>query len=173
MRRADGSRSETRPIIRHDLFQLESVFQPAFCQRLVAVVSDRRCPQHIDLEQPLGQFGNTDIYNFYSSGEEVLRENADPPSGVLGGVATEIVKLQIGRACRLAFMFGSGRKRAKALRARGLVHWQHTWRLEIQLLLARSSGIPLSPTSMNDMPNSTLQSQPMFSLNSSSEQFSA
>jgi hypothetical protein len=38
----------------------------------------------------LGNLGNVDIYNFYSSGEEVLREyDSDPPSTVLGGVVTE------------------------------------------------------------------------------------
>jgi hypothetical protein len=41
----------------------------------------------------LADFRNTDTYNFYSSGEEVLRNyNVDPPAGVLRGTATEIVE---------------------------------------------------------------------------------
>ena len=40
----------------------------------------------------LGNLGSVDIYNFYSSGEEVLREDIDdPPSTIIGSGAQEVV----------------------------------------------------------------------------------
>jgi hypothetical protein len=40
----------------------------------------------------LGNLGNVDIYNFYSSGEEVLREDPDdPPSTIIGSGEQEVV----------------------------------------------------------------------------------
>lgn len=40
----------------------------------------------------LGNLGNVDIYNFYSLGEEVLREDPDdPPSSILGTVGQEVI----------------------------------------------------------------------------------
>src|SRR5208282_5357925 len=44
----------------------------------------------------LANLRNVDVYNFYSSGEEVLREDpADPPAGVLGGGLSELLNYWI------------------------------------------------------------------------------
>ena len=44
----------------------------------------------------LGNLGSVDIYNLFSSGEEVLRwDPVDPPSGILGGASSQLVNYWI------------------------------------------------------------------------------
>jgi len=114
----------------------------------------------------VGNLRNVDVYNFYSSGEEVLREyDSDPPSTVLSGIVTELVSdwngLPYGTfawvwqekgkgACQQDWFLGS---------SHGGWRFSYYWR--------DSFGNPLSPSIMNDTPNSILQNQPMFSVGSS------
>ncbi len=105
--------------------------------------------------------------NFYSSGEEVLREDpADPPAGVLGGGLSELLNYWIE-----GVPFGTyawvWQEKGKGTSAHdwfiGSTHggwlFSYYWR--------DSSGNPLSPSIMNDTASSTLQYQPMFSVGSS------
>jgi hypothetical protein len=113
-----------------------------------------------------GNLRNTDIYNFYSSGEEVLRRyNVDPPAGVLRGLVTELVENWAGHP------YGSyvwvwqekGKGTSRLDNFIGSTHggWKFSyyWR--------DPQGKPLSPDAMNDIPNSRLQEQPFFSVGSS------
>jgi hypothetical protein len=114
----------------------------------------------------LADFRNTDTYNFYSSGEEVLRNyNVDPPAGVLRGTATEIVENWAGHPYGSYVWVWQEKGKGTSLHDNfiGSTHggWKFSyyWRDE--------HGAPLSPDSMNDISNSRLQEQPFFSFTSS------
>lgn len=116
----------------------------------------------------VGNLRNVDVYNFYSSGEEVLREyDSDPPSTVLGGVGTELLKLHIWDGLPFGIYAWVWQEKGKGAcsqdwfigSSHGGWRFSYYWR--------DSFGNPLSPSIMNDTPNSILQNQPMFSVGSS------
>lgn len=115
----------------------------------------------------LGNLGSVDIYNFYSSGEEVLRwDPADPPAGILSGVTSELLNYWIEEV-----PFGTY---AWVWQEKGKGTAVHDWFIgsthggwKFSYYWVDSFGNPLSPDIMNDTLNSTLQYQPMFSFASS------
>jgi alpha-tubulin suppressor-like RCC1 family protein len=116
----------------------------------------------------VGNLQNVDIYNFYSSGEEVLREyDSDPPNTVLSGVGTELLKLHIWDDLPFGIYAWVWQEKGKGScsqdwfigSSHGGWRFSYYWR--------DSFGNPLSPSIMNDTPNSILQNQPMFSVGSS------
>jgi hypothetical protein len=115
----------------------------------------------------LGNFGSVDIYNFYSSGEEVLREDTDdPPSGILSGGMTELLnyygaRLPLGTYAWVWQEKGKG----TALHDDFIGSTHGGWRFSYYW--RDSFGNPLSPSIMNDTPYDILQNQPMFSVGSS------
>ena len=115
----------------------------------------------------LANFRNTDIYNFYSSGEEVLRQDDDdPPAYVLNGGITEYVN-----KLKNAGPFGSY---AWVWQEKGKGATAHDWFIgsthggwKFSYFWRDEHGTILSPESMNDIANSRLQEQPFFSVGSS------
>jgi hypothetical protein len=116
----------------------------------------------------VGNLRNVDVYNFYSKGEEVLRGyDGDPPSTVLSGVGTELLKLHIWDDLPYGIYAFVWQEKGKGTCSQdwflGSSHggWKFSyyWR--------NSFGNPLSPSIMNDTAASTLQYQPMFSFPSS------
>jgi hypothetical protein len=118
----------------------------------------------------LGNLQNVDVYNFYSSGEEVLRTYiSDPPPSVLGKVLTQAVDFwndipfgtytwywqEKGKGtCSQDWFLGS---------SHGGWKFNSYWR--------DSSGNTLSPAIMNSTTNTTLQIFPMFNFNSTDNTF--
>ena len=109
----------------------------------------------------LGNLGNVDIYNFYSSGEEVLREyDSDPPSTVLGGIVTEVwdgepfglyawVWQEKGKGtCRQDWFLGSS---------------HGGWRFPVN---EYGDPNPVPPSMANSLPDATLQQTPIFDFGS-------
>ncbi|HTY87092.1 MAG TPA: M36 family metallopeptidase [Candidatus Acidoferrum sp.] len=114
----------------------------------------------------LNNFRNTDIYNFYSSGEEVLRRyNVDPPPGVLYGLATEVVENWVGRPYGSYVWVWQEKGKGTSWHDNfiGSTHggWKFSYYWRDQL------GNSLSPDSMEHIPNSRLAEQPFFSVGSS------
>lgn len=111
----------------------------------------------------LANLRNVDVYNFYSSGEEVLREDpADPPAGVLGGGLSELLNYWIE-----GVPFGTY---AWVWQEKGKGTSAHDWFIgsthggwKFSYYWTDAFGTPLPPSIMNDMPDSILQRQPMFS----------
>jgi hypothetical protein len=119
----------------------------------------------------LGNLGNVDVYNFYSTGEEVLRTTTnDPPSSVLNKVLTQVTDFwpfgipfgtytwywqEKGKGtCSQDWFLGSSHGGWKFN-----PYWEDTF------------GDPLSPPLVNDITNSTLQYNPMFDFNSTANDF--
>ncbi len=119
----------------------------------------------------LGNLGKVDIYNFYSSGEEVLREDLDdPPSTVIGSVLQEAINaigfwggagLPFGTYAWAWQEKGKGTDTSDAFIGSTHGGWKFSY------YWVDSFGDPLSPSIMNDSQNSILQYQPMFSFASS------
>jgi hypothetical protein len=116
----------------------------------------------------VGNLRNVDVYNFYSSGEEVLRGyDNDPPSTVLGGVGTELLKLHIWDGLPFGVYAWVWQEKGKGScnqdwfigSSHGGWRFSYYWR--------DSFGNPLSPDIMNDTSSSVLQNEPMFSVGSS------
>jgi hypothetical protein len=111
----------------------------------------------------LGNLGSVDIYNFFSSGEEVLRwDPVDPPSGILGGASSQLVNYWIEGVPWGTYTW-VWQEKGKGTAAHdwfiGSTHggWKFNdyW-----------GNPPPSPTIMNDTAASTLQDYPMFSVGS-------
>jgi alpha-tubulin suppressor-like RCC1 family protein len=119
----------------------------------------------------LGNLGNVDIYNFYSNGEEVLREDLDdPPSSVIGSVLQEAINaigfwggagLPFGTYAWAWQEKGKGTDTSDAFIGSTHGGWKFSY------YWVDSFGKSLSPSIMNDTLNSILQHQPMFSFASS------
>jgi hypothetical protein len=115
----------------------------------------------------LANLRNVDVYNFYSSGEEVLRwDPADPPAGVLSGGLSELLNYWLE-----GVPFGTY---AWVWQEKGKGTALHDWFIgsthggwKFSYYWRDSFGNPLSPSIMNDTLNSILQYQPMFSFPSS------
>jgi hypothetical protein len=114
----------------------------------------------------LANLRNVDVYNFYSSGEEVLRwDPADPPAGVLSGTLSEVLNYWIE-----GVPFGTY---AWVWQEKGKGTAAHDWFIgsthggwKFNDYWKDSSGNLLSPAIMNDTAASTLQDYPMFSVGS-------
>jgi len=119
----------------------------------------------------LGNLGSVDVYNFYSSGEEVLRLTAgDPPLSTINIVATQLINRFSLVSLWPDVPFGTyswyWQEKGKGIcnedRLIGSSHggWKFNsyWR--------DSYGNILSPAIMNNATNSTLQNFPMFNFNS-------
>jgi hypothetical protein len=119
----------------------------------------------------LGNLGNVDIYNFYSSGEEVLRTYAtDPPSSVLNKVAT-----QLSYAFWSNLPFGTytwyWQEKGKGTCTQDWFLGSSHGGWKFSSYWVDSHGNPLSPAIMNGTTNTSLQSQPMFNFNSTANNF--
>jgi hypothetical protein len=111
----------------------------------------------------LGNLGSVDIYNLFSSGEEVLRwDPVDPPSGILGGASSQLVNYWIEGVPWGTYTW-VWQEKGKGTAAHdwfiGSTHggWKFNdyW-----------GNPPPSPAIMNDTAASTLQDYPMFSVGS-------
>jgi hypothetical protein len=119
----------------------------------------------------LGNLQNVDVYNFYSSGEEVLRTSAgDPPTSVLNKVATQLTyNFWDG------FPFGSftwyWQEKGKGTCSQDWFLGSSHGGWKFNSYWVDSHGNTLSPTIMNGTTNSILQNQPMFNFNSTDNNF--
>ncbi len=126
----------------------------------------------------LGNLGSVDIYNFYSSGEEVLRSTAgDPPLSTLNILATQLINrfsvpwinlwsdVPFGTYTWYWQEKGKGTCNEDSLIGSSHGGWKFNsyWH--------DSSGNILSPAIMNGTTNSTLQNFPMFNYNSTDNTF--
>jgi hypothetical protein len=124
----------------------------------------------------LGNLGSVDVYNFYSSGEEVLRTAAgDPPLSTINILATQLINrfsviglwpdVPLGTYTWYWQEKGKGTCNEDWLIGSSHGGWKFSsyW--------VDSYGNPLSPAIMNDTTNSTLQNFPMFNFNSTANTF--
>ncbi len=86
-----------------------------FRQRLVAIIPLRDYRSTLTWSDRVGNLGSVDIYNFYSGGEEILRENkTDAPASEVGMTANNvgywIQHIYTDNLCRLVLMGFNGRK---------------------------------------------------------------
>ena len=113
----------------------------------------------------LANFRNTDVYNFYSSGEEVLREyDSDPPSAVLSGIWTEIWQYEQNNLPFGVYAWvwqEKGKGTSAADRFIGSSHGG--WRFNSSY---DTNGAHLSAAQANVLPNSQLRTNAFFDFNS-------
>jgi len=124
----------------------------------------------------LGNLRNVDVYNFYSSSEEVLRTTAgDPPLSTIDILATQVINRfsLIGLWPKVPFGTYSWYWQEKGkgtCNEDGLIGSSHGgWKFSSYWV--DSSGHTLSPAIMNNTANSTLQNFPMFNFNSTDNNF--
>jgi len=112
----------------------------------------------------LGNLGNVDIYNFYSSGEEVLREyDSDPPSTVLGGVATEWVNNWNGLPYGTFAWVWQEKGKGTCSQDWSLGSSHGGWRFPVN---EYGDPNPVPPSTANSLPDSTLRRTPIFDFGS-------
>jgi hypothetical protein len=119
----------------------------------------------------LGNLRSVDVYNFYSSGEEVLRLTAgDPPLSTINIVATEVINSYSLISLWPKVPFGTyswywQEKGKGTCNEDWLIGSSHGgW--EFSTYWVAQNGTPLSPAIMNGTTNTILQTQPMFDFNS-------
>lgn len=119
----------------------------------------------------LSNLGDVDIYNFYSSGEEVLRLTAgDPPLTTINILATQLINRFSVIGLWPDVPFGTytwywQEKGKGSCNEDGLIGSSHGgWKFNSYWV--DSNGNTLSPAIMNNTTNSTLQNFPMFNFNS-------
>lgn len=119
----------------------------------------------------LGNLRNVDVYNFYSSGEEVLRLTAgDPPLSTINILVTQVINRFSLIGLWPDVPFGTytwywQEKGKGTCNEDGLIGSSHGgWKFSSYWV--DSSGNPLSPAIMNDTSNTNLQEYPMFKFNS-------
>lgn len=124
----------------------------------------------------LGNLGSVDLYNFYSSGEEVLRLTAgDPPLSTINILATQLINRFSLVSLWPDVPFGTyswywQEKGKGTCNEDGLIGSSHGgWKFSTYWV--DSHGNPLSPPIMNTTSNSILQTQPMFDFNSTANNF--
>lgn len=113
----------------------------------------------------LGNLGTVDIYNFYSPGEEVLREDTDdPPSGILGGGVTQLINYY-GASVPFGTYVWVWEEKGKGNAAHDdFISSTHGgWRFQVNQL---GNPDPVPPDTANTLPNSTLQQVPIFTFGS-------
>jgi hypothetical protein len=115
----------------------------------------------------LGNLGSADVYNFYSSGEEVLRLTAgDPPLTTINIVATQLINRSWPGILWPDVPFGTyswywQEKGKGTCNEDGLIGSSHGgWKFSTYWV--NYWGSSLSPTIMNNTPTNILQTQPMF-----------
>lgn len=114
----------------------------------------------------LGNLRNVDVYNLYSSGEEVLREDdADPPTDFYSAVVTQLADAAFEGA-----PFGTytwyWQEKGKGISTEDWLLGSSHGGWKFSSYWVDSHGNVLSPAIMNDTTNTILQSQPMFNFNS-------
>lgn len=114
----------------------------------------------------LGNLQNVAVYNFYSSGEEVLREyNGNPPINSLSAIAAELINYWPGGLPIGVYAWVWQEKGKGTCIEDGFVGGSYGgWKFSTYWV--DSNGFPLSPSIMNDTTNATLQYNPMFNFNS-------
>ena len=113
----------------------------------------------------LGNLGSVDIYNFYSPGEEVLREDTDdPPSGILSGGVTQLINIWAGVAKGAYTWVWEEKGKGNALHDYFISSSHGGWKFN-DYWRDPYGHLPL-PSAMNDTAASTLQNYPMFSVGS-------
>lgn len=119
----------------------------------------------------LGNLGSADVYNFYSSGEEVLRLTAgDPPLSTINLLVTQLINRFSLVNLWPDVPFGTyswywQEKGKGTCSGDGLIGSSHGgWKFSTYWV--DSHGNELSPAIMNNTTNTILQTQPMFDFNS-------
>jgi hypothetical protein len=123
----------------------------------------------------LGNLGAVDVYNFYSSGEEVLRTyTTDPPPDMfdvpIGSVGLQVINhLFAGTPFGTYTWYWQEKGKGPSSQDWFLGSSHGGWKFNPYW--EDSFGDPLSPPLVNDITNSTLQSNPMFDFNSTANDF--
>jgi hypothetical protein len=113
----------------------------------------------------LGNLHNVDVYNFYSSGEEVLRTATnDPPASVLNKVFTQVRDFWNGIPFGSYTWYWQEKGKGTCSQDWFLGSSHGGWKFSTYWV--NQYGTPLSPSIMNGTTNTTLQTQPMFDFNS-------
>jgi hypothetical protein len=114
----------------------------------------------------VGNLRNVDVYNFYSSGEDVLREDdADPPTDFYSVLVTQLADAGVEGVPFGTYVWVWQEKAKGPSTEDWLVGSSHGgWKFSSYWV--DSWGNPLSPAIMNDTPASILTNQPMFNFNS-------
>ena len=114
----------------------------------------------------LGNLQNVAVYNFYSSGEEILREDdADPPTDFYSAVVTQLADAAVEGVPFGTYTWYWQEKGKGPSTEDWLLGSSHGgWKFNTYWLGAL--GFPQSPAIMNDTPNSILLTFPMFDFNS-------
>jgi hypothetical protein len=126
----------------------------------------------------LGNIGSVDVYNFYSSGEEVLRLTAgDPPLTTINILATQLINYSWPGILWPDVPFGTyswywQEKGKGTCNEDSLIGSSHGgWKFSTYWVTSGLFPVPLSPTIMNGTTNTILQTQPMFDFNSTDNNF--
>jgi hypothetical protein len=124
--------------------------------------NDSRCT--LTWSNRLGNLGNVDIYNFYSSGEEVLREDTDdPPPGILSGGVTQLINIWAGVAKGAYAWVWQEKGKGNALYDNFVSSTHGGWRFPVN---EYGDPNPVPPSTANSLPDSTLQQTPVFDFGS-------
>jgi len=122
----------------------------------------------------LSNLQNASVYNFYSSGEEVLREYTGgyPPSELIGSldeVAYYLITTEVNAGLPTGDYTWAWQEKLKGRgNYDGLLSSSHGgWKFSTYWV--DSYGNPLSPAIMNNTTNTILQNQPMFDFNSTAD----
>ena len=113
----------------------------------------------------LDNLGSVDIYNFYSSGEEVLREyDSDPPSTLLSGSGTEL-KLHLWDGLPYGIYAWVWQEKGKGTCQQDwfLGSSHGGWRFPVN---EYGDPNPVPPFTANNLPDSTLRQTPIFDFGS-------
>jgi hypothetical protein len=118
----------------------------------------------------LGNLQNVDIYNFFSLGEEVLREDTDdPPPGVLSGAATQVINIWAGVAKGAYTWVWQEKGKGTTLYDNFIGSTHGGWRFPVN---EYGDPNPLPPSTANNLPDFILQQTPVFDFGSSLDQIS-
>jgi hypothetical protein len=122
------------------------------------------CRSTLTWSNRLGNLGSVDIYNFYSSGEEVLREyDSDPPSTVLSGVVTEFVNGWNGLPYGTFAWAWQEKGKGNCHQDWFLGSSHGGWRFPVN---EYGDPNPVPPSTANSLPDSTLRQTPIFDFGS-------
>jgi len=112
----------------------------------------------------LGNLGDVDIYNFYSPGEEVLRQDdEDPPPGVLNGGLTQLLNYWAGVPFGTYVWVWQEKGKGNAHFDNFISSTHGGWRFPANQY---GDPIPIPPSTANGLPASILRQVPVFDFGS-------
>ena len=112
-----------------------------------------------------GNLRNVDVYNFYSSGEEVLREHINPTPSFLGFTASQVYQHYLGDGRPVgSYLWALQEKEKGQMSGNVILSSNHGgWRFPAN---EYGDPNPILPSIANNLPNSVIQQNPIFDFGS-------